>query len=286
MTSCKLLMFVLVTGAQAQSPAEVTEGPALLQRGRELQGSGHHQDSLRLFEKALRKAEGMGPLSESIALEWVGSAYFELGRLAESERALVRCLELRNRFLGAGNERDHNHARILTSLGGVELVLGRYKQAEGRFDMAISIWRSIPGSARTGAFAANLNNIGMLYFAQGRYSDAARRLREAVALMQNSVPADDPRLAKARYNLAGVLSRLGLHAEADMFSSQALTGFSGKLDQEPLVAAELLTIRGSVLRKAKRGREAKAVEARARDFLRKAGAHHRVDVSAFAPRKR
>ena len=286
MTSCKLLMFVLVTGAQAQSPAEVTEGRALLQRGRELQGSGHHQDSLRLFEKALRTAEGMGPLSEAIALEWVGSAYLKLGRLAESERALVRCVELRDKVWGTANGRNPNHARILTSLGGVELVLGRYKQAEERFDMALGIWRGVPRRDKDEDFAANLNNIGLLYFTQGRYSDAARRLREAVTLFQDSVPADDQRLAKAKCNLAGVLSRLGLHEEADRLSSQALTGFSGKMDQEPLIAADLLTIRGSVLRKAKRGREAKAVEARARDFLRKAGAHHRVDVSAFAPRTR
>ncbi|MBL8296147.1 MAG: tetratricopeptide repeat protein [Bryobacterales bacterium] len=147
-----------------------------------------------------------------------------------------------------------------------------------------SIWRSIPGSGKNGDFAANLNNIGLLYFRQGRYSDAARRLREAVALFQDSVPADDPRLAKARYNLAGVVSRLGLHEEADRLSSRALADFSGKLDQEPQLAAELLSIRGSVLRKAKRGREAKVVEALARDFLRKAGAHHRVDVSAFGLR--
>ncbi len=279
-------MFVLVTGAQAQSPAEGTDFHAMLQRGRELQGNGHHQESLRLFEKALRKAEGMGPLSESIALEWVGSAYFKLRRLAESERALVRCLDLRNRLFGAGNERDPNHARILTSLGSVELLLGRYSQAEGRFDMALGIWRGDPGADKNGNFAVNLNNIGLLYFTEGRYSDAARRLREAVALMQDSFPADDQRLANTKCNLAGVLSRLGLHDEADRFSSQALADFSGKLDQEPLIAADLLTIRGSVLRKAKRGREAKAVEALARDFLRKAGAHHRVDVSAFAPRTR
>ncbi|MBL8291665.1 MAG: tetratricopeptide repeat protein [Bryobacterales bacterium] len=139
MTSCKLLMFVLVSSAQAQSPAEVTEFQALLQRGRELQGGGRHQDSLRFFEKALDMAKGMGPLSESIALEWVGSAYFERRRLAESERAFVRCLELRNRLFGGGNERDPNHARILASLGGVEVALGRYQQAEERFDMTTSL---------------------------------------------------------------------------------------------------------------------------------------------------
>jgi tetratricopeptide (TPR) repeat protein len=286
MTICKLLMFVLVSSAQAQSPAEVTDLLALLQRGRELQESGRHQDSLRLFETALRMAEGMGPPSESLALSWVGSAYFKLRRLAESERALVRCVELRNRLWGTGNELDPNHARILTSLGAVELLLGRSRQAEERFDKALGIWRSVPGGDKDGDFAANLNNIAMLYFTQRRYSDAAGRFGEVVAMFQDSVSSDDNRLAQARSNLADTLSRLGQHDEADRLSSQALADFSGKMDQEPLIAADLLTIRGSVLRKAKRGREAKAVEARARDFLRKAGAHHRVDVSAFTPRTR
>jgi len=279
-------MFVLVSSAQAQSPAEVTELQALLQHGRELQESGRHQDSLGVFEKALRMAEGMGPFSESLALSWVGSAHFKLRRLAESERALVRCVELRNRLWGTGNERDPNDARILTALGVVEFVLGRYSQAEGHFDMALGIWRSVPGGDKDGDFAANLNNIAMLYFTQRRYSDAAGRFGEVVAMFQDSVSSDDNRLAQARSNLADTLSRLGQHDEADRLSSQALADFSGKMDQEPLIAAALLTIRCSVLRKAKRGREAKAVEALARDYLRKAGAHHRVDVSAFAPRSR
>lgn len=216
-------------------------------------------------------------------MEWVGNAYFELRRLAESERAFVRCLELRDKAWGAGNGRNHKYARILTSLGGVELLRGRYRQAEERFDMAISIWRSIPQGEKDGNFAANLNNIGMLCFKQGRYADAARRFREVVTLFQDSSPADDKRLASARGNLAAALSHLGLHDEADRLSSQALADFSGKLDQEPQLAAELLSIRAVVLRKAKRGREAKDVETRAQEFLRKAGAHHRVDVSAFGP---
>ena len=281
------IALVFVAVAFSQTPeADVREFQALLQRGKELQGNGQHQDSLRYFERALRKGERMGPMSESIAWEWVGTSYFELRRLAESERAFVRCLELRDKVWGVGNGRNHNYARILTSLWGVELLLGRYRQAEERFDMAISIWRSIPQGEKDGNFAANLNNIGMLCFKQGRYADAARWLREVVALFQDSFPADDQRLASARGNLAAALSHLGLHDEADRLSSQALADFNGKLDQEPQLAAELLSIRVVVLRKAKRGREAKAVEARAREFLRKAGAHHRVDVSAFAPRSR
>ncbi|HUQ95562.1 MAG TPA: tetratricopeptide repeat protein [Bryobacteraceae bacterium] len=281
MTTCGLLMIVLAISAQAQGPTGFTEFHSFLQRGRDLQESGRHQDSQRLFEKALRIVERIDPASEAVALAWLGSAYSELRRWSEGERTLVRCLELRNKLWGSANERDPNHARILISLGGVEVVMRRYKQAEERFDLALRIRKSVPGGNQGGEFAANLNNLAIMYSAQGNYSVAARYLREALAVWQDSVPADDRRLAKARYNLAGVLSHLGLHAEADKLSSEALTGFNSKLDQEPLVAAELLSTRSSVLRKAKRGREAKALEALARDFLRKAEVHQRVDVSAL-----
>jgi tetratricopeptide (TPR) repeat protein len=260
-------------------PAELSEFKSMLQRGRELQASGRHNESRRHFEKVLRTAQAMGPPNESVALEWLGSTYFELRRLAEAQRALIRCLELRNQIWGSRNQSDPHHARILTSLGGVESALHRFRQAEDRFDEALKIWRSVPGAQQSAEFGAYLNNVAMLNYAQGRYSDAVRHLGEVVALWRNSVASDDRRLVQAKSNLAGVLSRLGFHDEADRLSSEALAAFSGKLEQEPIVAAELLSIRSSVLRKAKRKREAQAVEALARDFLRRSELHHRVDVS-------
>ena len=61
-----------------------------------------------------------------------------------------------------------------------------------------------------------------------------------------------------------------------------MAAFDSRLEQEPYLAVELLSIRASVLRKAKRGREAQAVEALRREFLRKTELHHRVDVSQIS----
>jgi tetratricopeptide (TPR) repeat protein len=238
----------------AQAPAELLEFDAMIDRGRELKAAGRHQESQRHFEKVLRTTEGMGPVHQSIALEWLGSTYFERRRLNEAKRALVRCLELRENLWGSRNQSDLHHARILTSVGGVELALRQYTEAEHHFDQARHIWKRTPDGGKDSEFPAFLNNMAMLNYAQGRYSEAAQHLREVVAVWQDSVPADDRRLAQAKYNLAGVLSRLGQYDEADRLSSEALTGFAAKMDQEPLIAAELLSIRSAVLRKIGRGR--------------------------------
>lgn len=216
------------------------------------------------------------------AWEWLGAAYVELRRLAEAQRALVRCLELRNQLWGSRNERDPHHAGILISLGSVELSLHRFRQAEDRFDEAFRIWQRVPGGQQNVEFGAYLNNVAMLNCARGRYSDAARHLREVVALWQDLLRSDDRRLVQAKSNLAGVLSRLGLHDEADRLSSEALADFSGKLEREPVAAVELLSIRSSILRAAKRGRETQHLEALARDLLRKTALQHRVDVSQLS----
>jgi hypothetical protein len=54
----------------------------------------------------LRATQHMGLLHESIAWEWLGSTYFELRRLSEARRALVRCLELREKLWGSRNQSD------------------------------------------------------------------------------------------------------------------------------------------------------------------------------------
>jgi tetratricopeptide (TPR) repeat protein len=253
----------------------------MLQRGRELQAAGRHQESLRQFERASRTSEGLGPLAQSMVLEWLGASYFELRRLTEARRVLLRCLELRANLPSRQN--GPHDARLLTSLGGVELSLRRYRDAEEHLGEALRIWQNAPRGRKGTDFAILLNNLAILNYTQRRYPAAAERLRQVVALCENSAPAGDRRLAQARSNLAGVLSRLGHHEDADRFSSEALSGFSGNLEQEPLTAAELLSVRASVLRKAGRGREAKSVEALARDFLRRTGLHQRVDVSLLSP---
>jgi tetratricopeptide (TPR) repeat protein len=277
--------FLLIAAAQSETAAPPAELMEPLQRGRELQAAGRHQESLRQFERALRASEGLGPLAQSMALEWLASSYLELRRLTEARRVLLRCLELRAP-LASRQVPDLHHTRLLTSLGGIELSLKRYREAEEHLGQALHIWKHAPGGRNGPDLAILLNNLAMLNYAQRRYAAAAERLRQVVALCEESAPAGDRRLAQARSNLAGVLSLLGNHDEADRLSRKALSGFSGSLEQEPLTAAELLSIRASVLRKSGRRREAKAVEAQAREFLRRTGLHQRVDVSLLGPAAR
>jgi tetratricopeptide (TPR) repeat protein len=278
MRTCGLLITLLAASAHAQAPAESAEFRALLLSGRELHEAGRHREARRHFENIMRITRSLGPSREYVALEWLASTYLELRLWSDAQQALIRCLELRDNLWGSRNDGDPNHARILTSLGGLELALHRFTEAELHLNQALKIWRSVPELPKE-EFAIYLNNAAMLNCAQNRYSDAAQRLREVIALLQDIVPHADRRLARARSNLGGVLSRLGHHDEADKFSSEALTGFAGKLDQEPMIAAELLSVRANVLRKAKRRREAKAVEALARDYLRKTELPHRIDMS-------
>jgi tetratricopeptide (TPR) repeat protein len=187
---------------------------------------------------------------------------------------------------GNANQADPNHARILTGLAGVYLELHQYQQAEKRLDEALTIWRRIPESQQDPEFAVYFNNLGMLRYSQGQYSEAARCLREAVTTAEQAVPRDERRLAQSTAFLAGALSRLNLHTEADALSTRALAAFDGRLEQEPIMGSELLWVRAFVLRRAKRGREAKRFEALARELQRQTEAYHVIDVSRMGARRR
>lgn len=274
-----LLLSVWVAAAQGQPSEEAAALHPLLQTGRELQASGRHEESRRYFELLLQTAEKMGPHSQSIALVWLASAYSEVGRLAQARRALLDSLELRERTWGTRNQSDPRHAGILTSLGGLELSLRRYAQAEDWLLRAMAIWERVPGRENDADFVTCLNNLAILDHIRHRDAQAERRLRQVVASWQTSLPLNDRRLIRAKSNLAGVLSRQGRHDEADQLSLEALAAFSQDLAQEPLIAVELLSVRRSVLRKGKRKREAKVVETQLREFLRRTDLPHRVDVS-------
>jgi tetratricopeptide (TPR) repeat protein len=272
----------------AAAPGQPLEEPAaldsLLQSGRLLQAAGRHEESRRYFERLLQTATGMGPLSHSVALVWLASAHYEVGRLTEARRALLDSIELRERTWGIRNQSDPHHARILTSLGGLELAVRRYAQAEDWLLRAMAIWERAPDRENDADFVMCLNNLAILDYVRNRDTQAARRLRQVVASWQVSLPPNDRRLVRAQSNLAGVLSRLGRHEEADQFSSEALAAFSQDLAREPIVAVELLSIRRSILRRGKRKREAKVVEAQLREFLQRTDLPHRIDISLLGAR--
>jgi hypothetical protein len=64
---------------------------------------------------------------------WNGSiAEAELGRFADAERTLLRCLDIREQVWGDLHRRDSDRARVLTTLAAVYVEMRRYDQAEKR----------------------------------------------------------------------------------------------------------------------------------------------------------
>lgn len=262
-------------------PADGEEFQLLLLCGHRMQEAGNHTEARRLFENALRMSKRLDPASEADALACLGTSLMELGRLADAERVLVRCLALREKLWGPRNVEDLTHAKVLTSLGGVDLQLGRYEQADRRLNLARRIWETRQPSSRDPNYATCLNNIAVLRCQQSRFQDAARLMREAVGRWEESLPPGNRKIVLGMANLAGILSRLGAHTDADDLSSRALAAFEDRLELEPTLAVRLLRIRCDILRKGGRGREAKAFDNRARFLEMQSGTGHVVDISVL-----
>lgn len=278
--------FLLLLGCAASPAAEVQPRPepeifdSTLQRGQKLHAAGRHLEAHGKFAEALRMAQNLDRTREALALAWLGSSSLESGRFAEGERYLIQCLALRDQLWGSANQRDPNHATLLSSLGAIDQRLGRYEQSERRLNEAVTIWRNIAETSGV-EYGICLNNLAMLRYSQRRFREAADFLREAIKAWQNTVPRSASRLAQGMANLAGVLSRLDLHQDADAWSSQALAMFEDGENRDSAVSVRLLTARAKVLRNAKRGREAKRLEQRARELARQLGLGHVVDISGM-----
>ncbi|MCC6589744.1 MAG: tetratricopeptide repeat protein [Bryobacterales bacterium] len=247
--------------------------------GSQLHKSGRHKDALRYFKKMLRDGAGDERAERMVVLAWLGTVNSDLERWTEAERALLNCLAIRDELWSATNGSDPLHARVLSSLGSVEIKLGKQSQANRHLKAASEIWARVGDS--DSQLAAHWNNVAFIALTQKRYTEAAAGFRKAVALFEGDTQPDDRDLARARLNLARALSHLSLHAEADTYSRKALEGFQAGMDREPALAAELISVRCEVLRRAKRGHEAKELSELLNHYLAQTESRHRVDVSTL-----
>jgi tetratricopeptide (TPR) repeat protein len=230
-------------------------------------------------------AQRLGPASEALALNWLGAAFMELGRVAEAERVLSSSLTRLEQLRAQGSYDAEAHVKVLTSLAAIDLHLERNRNAEHHLLQALTIWRGVARSQTNEEFAAFLNNLGVLRYRQRRLHDAEQHLREALGIWRESVLPGDPRPPVGMAHLAGILSLLGKNDEADRLSAQALDSFASVVHPNPLIASKLLSIRAQVLRRSKRGREAKALETKARDLLRQNENADVVDLSVLGARR-
>jgi len=73
---------------------------------------------------------------------------------------------------------DRLRAELENNLGSVRLEQGRYDDALAHYERALALWRALYGE-QDATIGAGLNNVGYVYYQQGKLAAAARDRFEA-----------------------------------------------------------------------------------------------------------
>ncbi len=93
--------------------------------------------------------------------------------------------------------------------------------------------------------AMNLNNLALLYQAQGRYAEAEPLHKRALAIFEKALGPEHPDMALNLYNLALLCQAQDRYAEAEPLHKRALAIFKKALGPEhPDVAQSLNNLAG------------------------------------------
>jgi tetratricopeptide (TPR) repeat protein len=155
---------------------------------------------------------------------------------------------------------------------------GRYHEAEPEYLRALGEWEN-SGRGETAEVAAVLGGLAALYVTGGRYREAGRTLERAIAIVTSSkdaVSTDWIKLLSIRAEL-DVRRREWREAEADLRAAISAADRDTRLD--PASLKTLLDDYAHVLRKIRRGSEARLIEARAAALHTGESSNRIVDIS-------
>ena len=111
--------------------------------------------------------------------------------------------------------------------------------------------------------ATSLNNLAVLYRAQGKYEQAEPLHQRALAIIEKALGPDHPDVANSLNNLAQLYRAQGKFTEADPLSQRALAIIEKALGPEHPNVAAVLENYAALLHKLNRDAEADKMEARA-----------------------
>lgn len=157
---------------------------------------------------------------------------------------------------GVGNTWDED------AQAGVQTYLhGDYAAAERHLLAALRTAEEIgPEDPR---LALSLNNLALVYHAQGRYDEAEPVYQRAITITERALGPGHPNLAASLGNLAELYRTQEKYVEAEPLYRKALVIWEQALGSYDLQAALWLEDCAYVLRKLNRNQEAAEMEARA-----------------------
>ncbi len=146
--------------------------------------------------------------------------------------------------------------------GATAYQQGNYAEAVKQTEAALSAAEAFgPNDPR---LAGALNNLALIYLAQGRYAEAEPLHKRVLAIAEKALGPNDPRLAVALNNLAELYHAQGRYAEAEPLYKRSLAIFEKALGPAHPNVAQALENYAELLRKTNRQMEATAMEVRAK----------------------
>jgi tetratricopeptide (TPR) repeat protein len=107
-------------------------------------------------------------------------------------------------------------------------------------------------------YAAALDNLGLVYEAQGRYAEAEARHKRALAIYEEKLGKDHPLVAGTLNNLVGVYLSQGKYADAEGLYKRSLAIREEKLGRDHPDVAQTLSNLGILYRNQGKYAEAEA----------------------------
>lgn len=229
------------------SPDEDEVAATLHNLGLAQSAAGDFDAALKSFAEALALREKRGGKQRSAyqaTLAGYGTVLGRAGRTQEAIVVLTENLALVEQLFGEDVE---SAANANNELGSVLHDAGRFRDAADHYRESLRINRLVngPGSANA---AKPLNNLASAHEDMGEYNTAIALFRESLVLRRNTLPAQDPMVARAEYNLARVLIRKGDLAEGRVLLDGVLATYVSTLGEADAntIKARLLEIEASL----------------------------------------
>jgi tetratricopeptide (TPR) repeat protein len=139
----------------------------------------------RIEQQPPEAPRGPGSYAHCVTLHMLARCLRNGGQPGMAEQTLRRALEVIDALIAAAPEnqgRIRQRGGLLTDLGDVLMLQGRYAEARAAYEESLEVKRTIGGDKRGEGVV--LGQLGTLALRQRDYADATRRYREALDLFR------------------------------------------------------------------------------------------------------
>jgi tetratricopeptide (TPR) repeat protein len=222
---------------------------------------GEYTAAEKSYRNAIRRVKDDSRPIMSLLLDNLASLYMSFGqRYSQAEQLRRRALQLRIAEVGP---EAPGVATLLSNLGATCMELGRWREAGDLFQRALKLLEKTDTHETAGV----LQNLAVLAGNQRNYGESASYLIRSIATLESKLGEDHPELVIPLLNAGRVQILMKRPFAAEPFLLRALRIAEQKLGREHPTVVEILASYETVLRRTKRGAEAKQAQLRAAQIL-------------------